>query len=52
MILLDLTPELNEQTGKWEVSETDERGNAIEVYEFPTESAATKFIDAWLTTHA
>jgi hypothetical protein len=46
--LLDLIPELNATTLKWELRETDERDNTLEVYSFDTEEAADKFIDDWI----
>ena len=46
--LLDLIPELNTTTLKWELRETDERDNTLEVYSFDTEEAADKFIDDWI----
>ena len=46
--LLDLIPELNTATLKWELRETDERDNTLEVYSFDTEEAADKFIDDWI----
>lgn len=47
-ILLDLLPEFNSDTLKWEVRETDERDNTLEVYAFSTEEEAEKFIDQWI----
>jgi len=47
-ILFDLCPEFNEQTLKWEVRETDEKDNTLEVYSFDTEEQAEKFIDEWI----
>ena len=46
--LLDLIPELNATTLKWELRETDERDNTLEVYAFDTEQEADKFIDDWI----
>jgi len=46
--LLDLIPELNTTTLKWELRETDERDNTLEVYAFDTEEEADKFIDDWI----
>jgi hypothetical protein len=46
--LLDLIPELNTITLKWELRETDGRYNTLEVYSFDTEEAADKFIDDWI----
>ncbi len=46
--LLDLCPEFNSYTLQWEVRETDERDNALEVYAFDTEEEADKFIDGWI----
>lgn len=47
-ILLDLLPEFNSDTLKWEVRETDERDNTLEVYAFDTEEEAEKFVDDWI----
>lgn len=47
-ILLDLLPEFNSDTLQWEVRETDERDNTLEVYAFSTEEEAEKFIDQWI----
>jgi hypothetical protein len=47
MTLIDLCPEYNDYSEKWEVQESDERGNAIEVHEFSTEEEAEKFVIAW-----
>lgn len=49
--LLDLLPELNGITLKWEVGLSDERGNSLEVYEFDTEDEALIFIDQWIEQH-
>jgi hypothetical protein len=51
LTLIDLCPEYNEDSQEWEVQETDERGNAIEVYGFATEEEAEKFIDNWIKKH-
>lgn len=45
--LLDLEPQQNEETGLWEVVESDERGNAHTVHEFPKEEHALAFIAGW-----
>ena len=47
-ILLDLIPEFNSDTLQWEVRETDERDNTLEVYAFSTEEEAENFIDQWI----
>lgn len=47
-ILLDLLPEFNSDTLQWEVRETDERDNTLEVYAFSTEEEAENFIDQWV----
>ena len=47
-ILLDICPEFNSDTLQWEVRETDERDNTLEVYAFSTEEEAEKFIDGWI----
>ena len=47
-ILLDLLPEFNSDTLQWEVRETDERDNTLEVYAFSTEEEAEKFVDQWI----
>lgn len=47
-ILLDLLPEFNSDTLQWEVRETDERDNTLEVYAFSTEEEAENFIDKWI----
>lgn len=47
-ILLDLLPEFNSDTLKWEVRETDERDNTLEAYAFDTEEEAEKFVDDWI----
>ena len=47
-ILLDLIPEFNSDTLQWELRETDERDNTLEVYAFSTEEEAEKFIDGWI----
>jgi hypothetical protein len=46
--LLDLCPEFNARTQKWEVQKTDERGNAFSVYSFDSEESALYFIDYWI----
>ena len=46
--LIDLSPYWNEYSNEWEVSETDERGNALEVYNFDTEDDALSFINEWI----
>ena len=51
LTLIDLCPEYNEDSQEWEVQETDERGNAIEVHGFATEEEAEKFIDNWIKKH-
>ncbi len=45
---IDLSPYWNEYSNEWEVSETDERGNTLEVYGFSTEDAALNFINEWI----
>jgi hypothetical protein len=45
---LDLIPELNPQTLQWEVRETDENDNTLEVYSFDSEEKAEAFIDGWI----
>lgn len=51
LTLIDLCPEWNEHSQRWEVQETDERGNALEVYDFSTEEEAEKFIGSWVKNH-
>ena len=46
--LLDLIPFFNEYSQEWEVRETDENDNTLEVYGFATEEEAEKFVDAWI----
>jgi hypothetical protein len=46
--LLDLYPEFNKTSQKWEIRETDERGNALEVYTFDTEKEADDFVIDWV----
>lgn len=46
--LFDLCPEFNDNTQKWELQETDEQGNALEVYEFDTEKEADSFVNDWI----
>lgn len=46
--LLELCPELNHRTMMWDVRETDEKDNTLEVYSFITEAQAVKFIDNWI----
>lgn len=46
--LIDLSPYWNEYSNEWEVSETDERGNTLEVYNFDTEDDALTFINEWI----
>jgi hypothetical protein len=46
--LLELCPELNHRTMMWDVRETDENDNTLEVYSFITEAQAEKFIDNWI----
>ena len=41
-ILLDLIPEFNSDTLQWELRETDESDNTLEVYAFSTEEEAEK----------
>jgi hypothetical protein len=45
---LDLIPELNPQTLQWEVRETDENDNTLEVYSFDSEEKADSFVDGWI----
>jgi len=47
-MLLDLIPFFNEYSQEWEVRETDENDNTLEVYGFSTEEEAEKFVDAWI----
>lgn len=49
--LLDLCPEYNEHTFQWDVRETDEKDNTLEVYSFITEAEAENFIDNWIKKH-
>lgn len=46
--LLELIPLFNEYSHEWEVRETDENDNTLEVYGFATEEEAEKFVDAWI----
>lgn len=46
--LLDLCPEYNHKTLKWEVRETDENDNTIEVYDFDSEDVADAFVEFWI----
>lgn len=46
--LIDLSPYWNEYSNEWEVSESDERGNTLEVYGFNTEDDALNFINEWI----
>jgi len=46
--LIDLSPYWNEYSNEWEVSESDERGNTLEVYGFSTEDDALNFINEWI----
>ena len=46
--LLDLCPEYNDYTFQWDVRETDEKDNTLEVYSFITEAEAENFIDNWI----
>jgi len=50
-ILLDLCPEYNNDTFQWDVRETDENDNTLEVYSFITEVEAENFIDNWIKKH-
>jgi hypothetical protein len=52
MTLIDLEPNWNEYSNEWEVCESDERGNALEVYNFNTEDEATAFINDWISKKA
>jgi hypothetical protein len=49
--LLDLCPEYNSDTFQWDVRETDENDNTLEVYSFITEVEAENFIDNWIKKH-
>lgn len=51
LILLDLCPEFNDETLKWDVRETDEEDNTLEVYSFDTEEEAENFVDKWIEKH-
>ena len=51
LILLDLCPEFNDETLKWDVRETDEEDNTLEVYSFDTEEEAENFVDKWIERH-
>lgn len=46
--LLDLCPEFNNESQKWDIQATDERGNTLEVYSFDTEKQADDFVDEWV----
>ena len=41
-------PEFNDHTSQWDVRETDEKDNTLEVYSFNTEAEAENFIDNWV----
>jgi hypothetical protein len=49
--LIDLCPEFNDETLKWDVRETDEKDNTLEVYSFDTEEEAENFVDKWIEKH-
>jgi hypothetical protein len=42
--LLELCPKYNDNTFQWDVRETDEKDNTLEVYSFITEAEAENFI--------
>lgn len=46
--LIDLEPNWNSHSNEWEVCESDERGNALEVYNFNTEDEGISFINDWI----
>lgn len=46
--LIDLSPYWNEYSNEWEVCESDERGNTLEIYNFSTYDHALSFINEWI----
>jgi hypothetical protein len=46
--LLEMSPTFNDYTFQWDVRETDEKDNTLEVYSFITEAEAENFIDNWV----
>jgi hypothetical protein len=45
---IEIIPLLNSYSQEWEIRETDENDNTLEVYGFATEEEAEKFVDEWL----
>lgn len=50
--LIDLSPYWNEYSNEWEVCESDERGNTLEIYNFSTYDHALSFINEWIDKKA
>lgn len=50
LTLIDLVPEYNPTSLKWEIRETDERDNTLEVHSFDSSEAAEAFADEWAET--
>jgi hypothetical protein len=50
MTLIELVPEYNPFSQKWEVRETDERDNEIETHSFDSSAEADAFVDQWIET--
>ena len=46
--LIEMFPTFNDYTSQWDVRETDEKDNTLEVYSFNTEAEAEKFIENWV----
>ena len=46
--LIEMFPTFNNHTSQWDVRETDEKDNTLEVYSFITEAEAENFIDNWV----
>jgi hypothetical protein len=46
--LIEMFPTFNDYTSQWDVRETDEKDNTLEVYSFITEAEAENFIDNWV----
>lgn len=46
-VLIDLEPVWSDAEGCWTVTESDERGNALEVHLFKTEAEGTAFVEGW-----
>lgn len=50
LTLIDLVPEYNPTSLKWEIRETDEQDNTLEVHSFDSSIEGDAFVDEWIET--